>query len=327
MGDVGARLAAVWYDRAQPPPLPLRALVPVWRGLRALHRAPFRFGWHKPLVFARPLVVVGNLVVGGSGKTPLVIALVEALRARGFAPGVLSRGYGGRVRAVTLLDAGSQPDEVGDEPCLIHQRTGAPVAVGGDRAASAALLLGQGVDVLVADDGLQNPAIRGDVEICVIDGERRFGNGWLLPAGPLREPLDRLRSVDFRVTNGGVADAGEVPMQLLGDRAVALCGDVSRPLSEFGGRRVHAIAGIGHPARFFASLRAFGIEVVEHAFADHHAFRAQDLAFDDELPILMTEKDAIKCRSFGTTRHWHVPVRADLPREFPEEVAQLLRGC
>ena len=327
MGDVGARLAAVWYDRTHPPPLPLRALVPVWRGLRVLHRAPFRFGWRKPLVFARPLVVVGNLVVGGSGKTPLVIALVEALRARGFVPGVLSRGYGGRVRAATLLDAGSQPGEVGDEPCLIHQRTGAPVAVGGDRAASAALLLGQGVDVLVADDGLQNPAIRGDVEICVIDGERRFGNGWLLPAGPLREPLDRLRSVDFRVTNGGVADACEVPMQLLGDRAVALCGDASRPLSEFGGRRVHAIAGIGHPARFFASLRAFGIEVVEHAFADHHAFRAQDLAFDDELPILMTEKDAIKCRSFGTTRHWHVPVRADLPREFPEEVAQLLRGC
>jgi tetraacyldisaccharide 4'-kinase len=303
----------------------LRALVPAWRGLRALHRAPFRWGLREPFAFAQPLIVVGNLVVGGSGKTPLVIALVEALRARGFAPGVLSRGYGGRVRAATLLDSGALPAEVGDEPCLIQRRTGAPVAVGGDRAAGAALLAGQGIDVLVADDGLQNPAIRGDVEICVIDGERRFGNGELLPAGPLREPLERLDRVDFRVTNGGIAEPGEVPMRLAGAHALALAGDASRPLSAFAGRRVHALAGIGNPARFFASLRAFGIEVVEHAFADHHAFRAQDLAFGDELPVLMTEKDAIKCRPFAAARHWYVPVRAELPAEFFDGVARLLR--
>jgi tetraacyldisaccharide 4'-kinase len=325
MDDLGARLQPVWYG-TDPPPLALRALVPIWRGLRALHRAPFRFGWRKPLAFAQPLVVVGNLVVGGSGKTPLVIALVEALRARGFAPGVLSRGYGGRVREATLLEDGAQPGDVGDEPCLIHQRTGVPVAVGPDRAASAALLAGQGVDVLVADDGLQNPAIRGDVEICVIDGERRFGNGWLLPAGPPREPLDRLGRVDFRVTNGGIADAGEVPMRLAGGTAVALCGDASRPLSAFAGQRVHAVAGIGHPPRFFASLRAHDIEVVEHAFADHHAYRAEDLAFDDDLPVLMTGKDAVKWHAFARDRDWFVPVRADLPAEFLDGIAQMLRA-
>lgn len=323
MGDLAARLQQVWYG-TDPPPLALRALVPIWRGLRALHRAPFRLGWRAPLRFAQPLIVVGNLVVGGSGKTPLVIALVEALRARGFAPGVLSRGYGGRVREATLLDAAAQPGEVGDEPCLIRQRTGVPVAVGPNRAASAALLAGQGVDVLVADDGLQNPAIRGDVEICVIDGERRFGNGWLLPAGPLREPLDRLRNVDFCVANGGTAEPDEVPMRLAGDSAVALGDDAALPLSAFAGQRVHAVAGIGHPPRFFASLRVHGIEIIEHAFADHHAFRAADLAFGDDLPVLMTEKDAIKCRAFAQARHWFVPVRAELPAGFLDEVAQML---
>lgn len=324
MRGLAERMQKAWYA-AGVPPLALRAGVPVWRALRAIHRAPYRLGWRTPSRFPQPLVVVGNLVVGGSGKTPLVIALVEALAERGFAPGVLSRGYGGRVREARLLDAGSRPDEVGDEPCLVRQVTGAPVAVGRDRAAGAALLAARGVDVLVADDGLQNPGIRADVEICVIDGERRFGNGRLLPAGPLREPPDRLDRVDFRVANGGVAGPGEVPMRLAGDSAVALRDGAVRPLSAFAGQRVHAVAGIGHPPRFFASLRAFGIEVVEHAFADHHAFRAADLAFGDDLPVLMTAKDAVKWQPFARPRDWYVPVRAELPPDFFDAVARVLR--
>ncbi len=322
---LAARIERVWYS-SEPPPWGLRALVSVYRMLRFLHRAPFRLGLRKPIRLRQPLIVVGNLVAGGSGKTPLVIALAKALSERGFAPGVISRGYGGSAREVMLLDARSTPAVVGDEPCLVRERSGVPVAIGRDRAASAALLAAQGVDVVIADDGLQNPALAGDIEICVVDGQRRFGNGRLLPAGPLREPPDRLARVDFRVINGGDAGPDEVSMRLVGERALALLGDAARPLTDFAGQRVHAVAGIGHPPRFFASLSAHGIEVIEHAFADHHDFSAQDICFDDHLPVLMTEKDAIKCRRFAQSRHWFLPVDAELPEQFLEEVARMLRA-
>ncbi|MGH8090019.1 MAG: tetraacyldisaccharide 4'-kinase, partial [Rudaea sp.] len=260
---------------------------------------------------------------GGTGKTPLTIALVEALHARGFKPGVVSRGYGGSAREPMLLDAQTTPELAGDEACLIHRATQAPVAVGRDRAAAAQLLLAHGdVDAIVADDGLQHYRLRRDVEICVIDGERRFGNGRLLPAGPLREPLARLASVDFCVCNGGKVQAVEVPMRLAGDTAVALSDPSQRrPLRDFAGQRVHAVAGIGNPQRFFASLRAMGVETIEHPFPDHHAFVAADLAFGDATPVLMTEKDAIKCAAFAQENGWSVPVRAELPETFLDAVA------
>jgi tetraacyldisaccharide 4'-kinase len=255
-----------------------------------------------------------------------VIALIEALRTRGHTPGVISRGYGASASEPQLIHAASDPASFGDEPVLIAQATGVPVAVGRDRVAAGRLLLSRhACDVIVADDGLQHYPLFGNVEICVIDGMRRFGNGWLLPAGPLREPLSRLESVTFRVCNGGAAQKGEIPMRLIGDSAIALV-DVTmqRPLSAFAGQRVHAVAGIGNPARFFEMLRKTGIDVIEHAFADHHAFRSEDLAFDDTLPVLMTSKDAIKCGAFARDGWWQVPVRAQLPPEFFDEIAARL---
>lgn len=323
--DLHARIEGIWYAGA-PVPWWLRALVPVYRGLRALHLVPYRAGWRTVRTLPVPLVVVGNLTAGGSGKTPLVIALVDALRARGFRPGVASRGYGGSERGPRLVDDRSTPAEVGDEPCLIRRRSSVPVAIGRDRGRTATLLAERGVDVVIADDGLQNPGFARDVEICVVDGQRRFGNGLLLPAGPLREPPERLRTIPFRVCNGGIARPGEIPMRLAGGMAVALAGAAARPLESFSGQRVHAVAAIGHPQRFFDSLRAHGIEVVPHAFADHHAFAAADLDFGDGRPVLMTEKDAVKCLGFAAPHFWCVPVRAELPPDFFDAVAGRLQA-
>jgi len=324
MSGFSQRILATWYEGA-PVPWWLRMLQPLYRGLRAMHLATYRVGLSRAARIAVPVIVVGNLTAGGSGKTPLVIALVDALRQRGWRPGVVSRGYGGTELGPLLLDDLPEPARVGDEPCLIRRRTGAEVAVGRDRARASALLLQRGVNVVIADDGLQNPALARDVEICVIDGQRRFGNGRLLPAGPLREPLERLEHVAFRVCNGGVAQPGETPMRLVGDIAVPVERTAAtRPLDAFAGQRVHAVAAIGNPERFFLGLRAHGIDVVAHPFPDHHAFVASDFAFADELPVLMTEKDAVKCVGFANARFWCVPVRADLPEAFLEAVATKL---
>jgi len=223
VSGLAVRLQRVWYDGEQVP-FWLSALVPVYRALRAFHLALYRLGIRRVTRVGVPVIVIGNLTAGGSGKTPLVIALVEALRARGMRPAIVSRGYGGSQQAPTVLDDAPDPRRYGDEPCLIRRRTGAEVAIGRDRAEAAALLVKQGASVVIADDGLQNPSLARDIEICVIDGQRRFGNEHLLPAGPLREPLDRLSRVDFRVCNGAGAEPGEVAMRLMGDMAVAVAG-------------------------------------------------------------------------------------------------------
>jgi tetraacyldisaccharide 4'-kinase len=311
-----------WYEPSARPAwwtLPLAAL---YGALVRLRRRLYRGGALRSQRLAVPVVVVGNITAGGAGKTPLVIALVEGLRARGFQPGVVSRGYGGTERAPRLLASEPDPAQVGDEPALIALRTGAPVAVGANRPAAARLLLDQGVDVIIADDGLQHYALARDVEICVVDGARRLGNGRLLPAGPLREPASRLREVDFVVCNGGEPRADEIPMRLVADAAVSLADDAMRkPLAAFAGSRVHAVAGIGHPQRFFQSLREMDIEPIEHPFPDHHRYASADLAFGDELPVLMTDKDAVKCRAFAQPNWWRVPVTAALPESFPDAVA------
>jgi tetraacyldisaccharide 4'-kinase len=307
-------LAAGWYGQGRLPWW-CRPLAALYGAVVRLRRFGYRRGWLRSEKLPVPVIVVGNLTVGGTGKTPLTIALAEALRARGRRPGVVSRGYGGSRREPLLLGERPVAAEVGDEPCLIRA-SGVPVAVGRDRPAAARLLLEAGCDVLLADDGLQHYRLARDVEICVIDGARRFGNGRLLPLGPLREPLSRLRGVDFRVCNGGDAGDGEVPMRLEGGVARALADGREQPLAALRGQRVHAVAGIGHPRRFFDSLRAQGIEVIEHPFADHHAFAPAELAFGDDLPLLMTAKDAVKCRGFARDGWWSVPVRAVLPEAF-----------
>jgi tetraacyldisaccharide 4'-kinase len=254
-----------------------------------------------------PVVVVGNLTVGGTGKTPLVIWIAELLAKNGWTPGVVSRGYKGKSGAPRAVTLASDPAEVGDEPVLIARRAGCPVWVGSDRVQVAAALRSaeQKVDVLVLDDGLQHYRLRRDVEIAVV-AEGSFGNRFLLPAGPLREPLWRLKTVDRVVT-----------IQLEGDTVHRMSDARERqPLKAFAGRKVHAVAGIGDPERFFQHLAKAGLQVVPHPFPDHHPFTPRDLEFDDDAPVLLTEKDAVKLRSAPRPNWWVLPVAAKLEPAF-----------
>lgn len=274
-----------------------------------------------------PVLVVGNITVGGSGKTPLVVALVERLRAAGYTPGVISRGYGGvREQEPLLVSAKTAVRQSGDEPLLIALRTGAPVAVGRDRVAVGRHLLRAHpeVDIVISDDGLQHYRLERDFEIAVVDGERRYANGRLLPAGPLREPLSRLSTVDWQVANGA-AQGDEVAMRLVPRRAERLDGAGAEPIGLLG--RCHAVAGIGHPRRFFDTLRSAGAEPIEHPFPDHHPFTAKDLEFADDLQVVMTEKDAVKCRQFASAKHWYLPVEAELSEAFWRDLLARLVGC
>lgn len=315
-------LEAGWYGEGRLPwwCYPLSGLYGL---LMAVRRCLYCAGWLRAERLPRPVIVVGNLTAGGAGKTPLTLALALVLSERGYRPGVVSRGYGGRQRGPLLLGDAPDPAEVGDEPCVIRA-SGVPVAVGRDRHAAARLLLEVGCDVLIADDGLQHYRLAREIEICVIDGERRFGNGRLLPAGPLREPLARLGKVDFRVCNGGLPQAGEIPMRLHGNTVRALVDGHRQSIESFSGARVHAVAAIGNPQRFFASLAVHGIDAVPHAFPDHHVFSPEELAFGDELPVLMTEKDAVKCMAFAQPNWWSVPVQADLPPGFYDALCERL---
>ena len=317
-------LQAIWYG-GQPPSLVLRALSTIYGCLTSLRRRLYRNGSLRRVRLPVPVIVVGNITAGGTGKTPLVIALVDALRARGWKPGIVSRGYAGSSSTSMLVDATSDASIVGDEARLMFETTGVPVAIGRDRPAAGRLLIdASAVNILVADDGLQHYRLDRDIEICVIDGARRCGNGRLLPAGPLREPVDRLQSIAFRVCNGGVAQTDEIAMTLSGDEALSLVGNDRRNLRDFSRSPVHAIAGIGNPERFFAQLRAAGLDVLEHSFDDHHPFTAHDLEFSDDRPILMTEKDAVKCRAFAQKNCWSVPVHAQLPESFIEKLSSIL---
>jgi tetraacyldisaccharide 4'-kinase len=323
---------AYWYGDRQPP-MHARALSAVYGRVVAARAKLYRSGLLRRHRVAAPVLVVGNLVAGGSGKTPLVMAIVERLRAAGWAPGVASRGHG-RAEAATprWVDANTDPRLAGDEPALISRETGAPVRVDRDRVAAARALVGKGCDVVVCDDGLQHTRLVRDVEIEVIDGRRRYGNGRLLPAGPLREPAERGRHCDFRVLNVGTdADLapgfGEWPMALRATQALPLAGGRPWPISAFAGKRVHAVAGIGDPERFFAMLRALDIAVVPHAFPDHHPYVAADLQFGSDLPVLMTAKDAVKCASFAGERGFVVPVDAALPEAFWVALLERLRGA
>jgi tetraacyldisaccharide 4'-kinase len=308
--SVQSWLNRIWYDRAVPPwwLLPLSLAYAAGSGSR-------RFVYSKHLLrstrLSRPVVVVGNLSVGGTGKTPLVCWLVARLAERGLRPGVVTRGYGGSFRDVRVIEPSDDPALVGDEPILLARRTGVPVAVGRNRPAAAQLLVGAGCDVIVSDDGLQHYALARDCEVVVIDGDRRFGNGWLLPAGPLRELPSRLRRADAIVVNGGRALLeGALSMRLEAKSAVALSGDRMMPLQGFAGTAVHAVAGIGNPERFFNMLRSHGIAVAGHPLTDHARIDPKDIVFDDGKPVLMTEKDAVKCKDLADARHWYVPVSA-----------------
>ncbi|HEM8736178.1 TPA: tetraacyldisaccharide 4'-kinase [Klebsiella aerogenes] len=301
---------------------------PLWRLLLPLSwlyglvsaciRLSYKLGWKKAWRAPVPVVVVGNLTAGGNGKTPVVVWLVEQLQQRGIRVGVVSRGYGGKAdRYPLLLDNATSTAQAGDEPVLIHQRTGAPVAVAPLRSeAVKALLAAHDLQIIVTDDGLQHYKLARDTEIVVIDGVRRFGNGWWLPAGPMRERASRLQSVDAVIVNGGVARPGEIPMQLRPGMAVNLLTGERRDVATLD--NVVAMAGIGHPPRFFATLENCGVHPVKTvALADHQALSQSAVAVlaSSEQTLLMTEKDAVKCREFAAANWWYLPVDAIMTDE------------
>ncbi|NUU65263.1 tetraacyldisaccharide 4'-kinase [Enterobacteriaceae bacterium BIT-l23] len=293
--------------------LPLSLLYGLISGVR---RLGYRLGWSKVWKAPVPVVVVGNLTAGGNGKTPVVVWLVEQLQQRGIRPGVVSRGYGGKASQYPLLLTPQTSSlEAGDEPLLIYQRTGAPVAVAPVRsqAVQALLALETPPQIVITDDGLQHYALARDKEVVVVDGVRRFGNGWWLPAGPMRERAGRLKSVDAVIANGGQPRPGEIAMRLVPGDAVNLLTGERCPAREL--HDVVAMAGIGHPPRFFATLEQCGVTPVNTlALADHQALsEAQVSSFcQPDQTLLMTEKDAVKCRSFARENWWYLPVEAQL---------------
>lgn len=320
------RLDYYWYNKS----FITLVLLPVswfFCAVAIVRRALYRFGILKVHHLPVPVIIVGNISVGGTGKTPMVTWLIDVLRSNGYTPGIVSRGYGGQATHwPQQVRIDSDPRMVGDEAVLLSRRCECPMAVGPKRVEAAeALLAHTDCDIIVADDGLQHYALGRDMEIAVVDGVRRFGNQHCLPAGPLREPLSRLASVDAVVTNG-VPGVREYRMDLVPGTLWNLKLTAKRAtLESFTGKTVHAIAGIGNPDRFFRQLEAQGIIVIEHAFVDHHPFVQADIIFDDELPVLMTEKDAVKCQEFSNAQHWCVPVDAKLDERIIPLILRLIK--
>lgn len=318
------RLEARWYA-ARPAPLPLRPVAALYGALTAARRGLYARGLLPSLRLAAPVIVVGNLTAGGAGKTPATLAIAAWLRGQGRRPGVMSRGHGRRDRSARMVHVDDAPADVGDEP-LLYAAAGLPVAVAPRRVDAGRLLLAAGCDILLADDGLQHYRLARDIEVLVVDGRRRFGNGALLPAGPLREPLRRGQRCDLVLANGGEPQPGEFALELRIEQAHGLQdpGEML-PLSRFVGQAVHAVAGIGDPGRFFAALRGCGLTVIEHPFPDHHPFQPEDLAFSPPAPLLMTAKDAVKCRDFARPGWYQVPAEPVVEPAFFDALATLLQ--
>ena len=301
----------------------------------ALRRMLYRTGVWPAVKLPVPVIVVGNITVGGTGKTPLVLWLVNFLRDRGMHPGIVSRGYGGQAAAPQCVTGTSDPAVCGDEPVLLAQRSESPVWVGTDRAAAAQALLRAHpeCDVVVSDDGLQHYRLARNIEIAVVDGARGLGNGLMLPAGPLREPAARLTSVDAIVVN--VSQAARVGFKAVAAAAFAMAlksrgfhnllnPDHKAAPEQFLNRRVHAVAGIGNPQGFFELLQRLGLTFTAHPFPDHHAFKAGDLVFAEADFVIMTEKDAVKCRRFATEQQWVLRVDAEIDPAFGELILKKL---
>ncbi len=307
----------VWYEGAES----YRLLLPLsglyWL-LIASRRCLYRFGMLGSRRAVAPVIVVGNITAGGTGKTPVTIWLARELQARGFSPGIVSRGYGGSKSSSSMrVDAASEPATVGDEPVLLARRSGCPVVVDADRFRAAEMLLEDGANVVIADDGLQHYRLERTYEICVIDGARGLGNRRLLPAGPLRETISRLGEVDQVLNNGrllnqdgaaSVVEQNAIQFDLVAEEVSRLNGSLTRPIERFEGTTVHGVAAIGNPNRFFDLLRSHGMQVIEHAYPDHARLSPGALDFGDDFDILMTEKDAVKLGRVQSDQMWTVPV-------------------
>ena len=326
-----------WYD-GHPLFVLLLPLSVIFAVISWLRRTGYRLGWLHVWQAPVPVIVIGNISVGGTGKTPLTLALVEHLRSQGWRPGIVSRGYGGQGASYPqTVRADSDAAQVGDEPLLLARRAQVPVVIDPLRVRGVQhLLTSSDCNIVLCDDGLQHYALARTVEIAVVDGQRGLGPGWLLPSGPLREPAARLQSVDLVVVNGTWRAVGSMPASaatmLLAPgawqpvcAAVDLAGAAAStvmivPTSG----PVHAVAGIGHPPRFFAMLAEHGFQPISHAFPDHHAYTADDLQFSPPAPVVMTEKDAVKCTAIAPANSWYVPVQAILPDSFWQALDQRL---
>jgi tetraacyldisaccharide 4'-kinase len=313
-------------------PLSLLYLVLIY--LRTLF---FKLGFLSSYRSSLPVVVVGNITVGGTGKSPLVAYLVRSLQAKGYRPGIISRGYGAEISKDESREVlpSSVASEVGDEPLMLKQALGCPIFVSPNRMLSIQALENQGCDIVICDDGLQHYALQRDIEISVFDGARGVGNRFLLPMGPMRELSGRLDRVDFKVINGASKIPGleklddTIRMDLLPARLLPLTDEPdlvekapAKDLSEYAGKTVNAVAAIGNPERFFELLERNGMIVNRYAFEDHHSYCTEDFEFADALPLIMTEKDAVKCRSLGLKNAWYLPVEAVLEKNLAELIIE-----
>lgn len=326
-------LTKYWYRKSlHPVTFLLLPLSGIFGCVVAARRWFYRKGIFKTQKFTAPVIVVGNITVGGTGKTPFVIWLTNFLQEQGYKPGIVSRGYGGREHNKPYwIRSQSTAAEAGDEAILLAQKTNCPVVVSVNRAAAVnAILLNTHCNIVVTDDGLQHYALDRDMEIVMIDSMRQFGNKRLLPAGPLREKLTRLKAVDFVVTNYSVRGAAhhevsQYSMHLILSHLVSLTTLEEIVIAEFNPKRIHAVAGIGNPYQFFAALKQLGFDVIEHVFPDHHLYQAHDVEFGDDLPIVMTEKDAVKCMSFANDRFWYVSVIAKMNAKLEHDLLSKLK--
>lgn len=283
----------------------------------------------KSVRFSVPIIVVGNITIGGTGKTPFVVWLAHFLKQQGYKPGIVSRGVGGKQqRLPRWVEEDSDPQAVGDEAVLLVNKSRCPVVIGVDRVAAVRELLSKAdCNIVISDDGLQHYRLERDIEIALLDGARGLGNKSLLPAGPLREAPSRLQSVDFVVQQGFSNESLDATfmMTLQGDKLISLRNQQQTvSLTHFQQTTVHAVAAIGNPTRFFTALRAQGLQVVEHVFPDHYLYVAGDFKFSDNLPIVMTEKDAVKCREFADERFWYLPVEMVIDGEFGKSLLDKL---
>jgi tetraacyldisaccharide 4'-kinase len=320
-----------WY-RIHPAHVVLLPLSLLFGAAAAMRRWLYRTGWLRCERVPVPVIVVGNITVGGAGKTPTVLWLVECLQEHGYRPGIVTRGYRGSEN-LQEVRCGSDPARSGDEPVLLARRLGVPVFAGRDRARAALALLAAypGRDVLISDDGLQHYGLARDVEIAVVDGERRFGNGQLLPAGPLREPVRRLALVDAVLVFGDselpTAYAPQFLAKLRGESFHNLLNpDFRVAATDLRNTALHAVAGIGNPQRFFGHLQRLGLTFQAHPFPDHFRFSAEDLAFAGEDAVVMTEKDAVKCSAFARENWWYVPVEAEIDAALGNLILSKLRS-
>lgn len=315
----------LWYRKSYSFTYLLYPFALIFRLLITVRSFLYRINLLKKVHFTQPVIVIGNITVGGTGKTPFVIWLAEFLKKQGLKPGIVSRGVGSRNkhRKPRRVMPHDDPRDVGDEAVLITQRTLCPMVVAIDRVQAVKELLAYtDCNVVIADDGLQHYRLARDIEIAIIDGERGFGNGFLLPAGPLREKPARLKRVDFVIEHGKYNE-----MYLQGSQAVSLLNSAFHPLNSLAGKTWHAVTGIGNPKRFFSLLRKEGFSIIEHAFPDHHLYTCKDFDFGDQLPIMMTEKDAVKCKAFADSRFWYLPVDAIIDAGLQQRLWSRIQTC